>query len=185
MKEKISASVKKMKKEHWIICGVIGLLLLVISMPVRKSSTQNSAGEQTVIMETAAEEGIREECERQLEEVLGQVAGVGKVKVAISMESTGQRIVEKDYSEDTQESESSGDSKSSSHSVSTGEQTVFEEDGSGKQTPYVISEVYPEIRGVLVVAEGGGNAEIIQQINEAVMALFHVEAHKIKVLKMK
>ena len=47
------------------------------------------------------------------------------------------------------------------------------------------SEIYPEIRGVLVVAQGGDDPALVQQIQEAAMALFHVEAHKIKVLKMK
>lgn len=46
-------------------------------------------------------------------------------------------------------------------------------------------ENYPEIRGVLVVAQGGGDPVAVQQIQEAVMALFRVEAHKIKVMKMK
>ena len=36
-----------------------------------------------------------------------------------------------------------------------------------------------------MVAKGGGDPVIVQQIQEAVMALFHVDAHKIKVLKMK
>ena len=47
------------------------------------------------------------------------------------------------------------------------------------------SEIYPEIRGVLVIAKGGDDPALVQQIQEAVMALFHVDAHKIKVLKMK
>ena len=40
------------------------------------------------------------------------------------------------------------------------------------------------IRGVLVVAQGGGDPVIVQNITEAVMALFGIEAHKIKVMKM-
>ena len=63
--------------------------------------------------------------------------------------------------------------------------TVYAETEDGSQTPYISSETYPEIRGVLVVAKGGGDPVIVQQIQEAVMALFHVDAHKIKVLKMK
>ena len=65
------------------------------------------------------------------------------------------------------------------------ESTVYEDTGDGGQTPYISSSTYPEIRGVIVVAQGGGNPVVVQQIQEAVMALFHVEAHEIKVLKMK
>lgn len=41
------------------------------------------------------------------------------------------------------------------------------------------SEEYPAVRGVLVIAEGGGNPVTIQEIQEAVMALFQVGANKI------
>ena len=51
--------------------------------------------------------------------------------------------------------------------------------------PYVVAETYPEVRGVLVICQGGDNPVVIQQISEGVMALFRVEAHKIKVMKMK
>ena len=43
----------------------------------------------------------------------------------------------------------------------------------------------PDVTGVLICAEGGDNSVVVQQIQQAVMALFQVEAHKIKVMKMK
>ena len=49
----------------------------------------------------------------------------------------------------------------------------------------MVSETLPQVRGVLVIAEGGGDPVIIEEIQEAVMALFHLEAHKIKVMKKK
>lgn len=57
---------------------------------------------------------------------------------------------------------------------------MYEDTGDGGQTPYISSSTYPEIRGVIVVAQGGGNPVIVQQIQEAVIALFHVEATKSK-----
>ena len=103
------------------------------------------------------------------------------------MESTGKKIVEKDISEDSEIS-SQKDGQGMEHqnqTASTQETTVYEETEGGSQIPYVASEIYPEIRGVLVVAQGGDDPALVQQIQEAAMALFHVEAHKIKVLKMK
>lgn len=37
---------------------------------------------------------------------------------------------------------------------------------------------------MVVVAEGGDNPTVISNISDMVMALFRVEAHKIKVVKM-
>lgn len=64
------------------------------------------------------------------------------------------------------------------------ESTVYTQDGNGGRVPYVIEEMEPQIQGILVVAEGGDNSQVVQNITEAVMALFGVEAHKIKVMKM-
>ena len=42
-----------------------------------------------------------------------------------------------------------------------------------------------KVTGVLISAQGADNSVVIQNIKEAVMALFQIEAHKIKVMKMK
>ena len=41
------------------------------------------------------------------------------------------------------------------------------------------------MEGVSVVAEGGDNAVVQNNISDIVQALFGIEAHKIKVVKMK
>lgn len=46
-------------------------------------------------------------------------------------------------------------------------------------------KILPNVQGVLVIAQGGDNPIVINNIQEAVVALFQVEAHKIKVMKMK
>ena len=53
-----------------------------------------------------------------------------------------------------------------------------------KRQPYVVQEQYPQVTGVLVAAKGGDNPVVVQNIREAVEALFQVEPHKIKVMKM-
>ena len=41
------------------------------------------------------------------------------------------------------------------------------------------------VTGVLVSAEGAGSAVVVQDIQKAIMALFQIEANKIRVMKMK
>ena len=191
MESKVIAALKKVKREQWIVCGLAGLLLLVIATPVKKTDSGENSDEKADRLDIAGVEqqvtDIRREYEQQLTETLSQVEGVGEVKVTVTMESTGKKIVEKDNPQDEQTSsqKDSEGSESNTQSSSTQETTVYAETEDGSQTPYISSETYPEIRGVLVVAKGGGDPVIVQQIQEAVMALFHVDAHKIKVLKMK
>ena len=42
-----------------------------------------------------------------------------------------------------------------------------------------------QVTGVLISAEGGGDPVVIREIQEAVMALFQVDAHRIRIMKMK
>lgn len=184
MKESIFSKMKKIKKEQWVVCGLTGLLLLIMSVPVKKEEKKQEP-EKEEIIETPLD--IRQEYEQQLTQALTQVQGVGKVVVSITMESTERKIVEKDIPanmDQTSEKDGKGQEQIR-QSQSTTETTVYEETEKGEHLPYISSSIYPEIRGVLVIAQGGDRPELVCQIQEAVMALFHVEAHKIKVLKMK
>ena len=42
-----------------------------------------------------------------------------------------------------------------------------------------------EVTGALIVAEGADNSVTVRKIQEAVMALFQIDAHKIRIMKMK
>ena len=42
-----------------------------------------------------------------------------------------------------------------------------------------------QVTGVLISAEGRGDPVVVQNIQQAVMALFQVDAHRIRIMKMK
>ena len=82
-----------------------------------------------------------------------------------------------------EETDSSGGSRTTDEQ-DWGEETVYYEDGSGGKSPYVVKELEPNIEGVLVLAEGGDSAVVKQELLEAVQALFPIEAHKVKIMKL-
>ena len=59
---------------------------------------------------------------------------------------------------------------------------TFEEEDS---SAFYTREDAPKVAGVLIVAQGASDSTIERKIQQAVMALFQIEAHKIKVMKMK
>lgn len=171
------------RKNQWLLLLLAGLLLLVIAMPAGKKETKSSAKqEQKTEKETMAETGqndYKEQLEEQLTALLEQIEGVGEAKVMITLEDTGKKEVEKD--ENREQSRTSGENAQESSSVST--QTVYEEAQEG--APYISNEKYPEIKGVCIVAQGGGNSKTKQEILGAVQALFGIDANKILVVKMR
>ena len=170
----------------YVLLAAIGVVLLL------PTGTKKTGEETEQPQETAARPAgdaglsVQEKMEQRLCDALSQMDGVGAVHVVVTLESTGKKIVEKDVpTRSTTEENKKGEETGSVTSSSQDEATVYEKTQNGAETPYVVSEEYPAVRGVLVIAEGGGNPVTIQEIQEAVMALFQVGANKIKVVKMK
>lgn len=177
-----------MKKEQLLTVLLCVALFVAALLPTKKKpkpveNRENFSQE----MQTAEPEQDAAQLEQKLSELLALVEGVGRVRVMLTFESTNTKVVEKDIPDNSSNErlrEKDGSSREA-NSSSREETTVYEKDREGRQLPYVISEEYPKLRGVLVIAEGGAKPQVVQEIREAVQALFHIEAHKIKVMKMK
>lgn len=182
--------IKSLKKDQIMILFLAGVLLLVITLP-QEEQTQPELLPQTVeseIQDTANSEdpfGITE-LENRLKRILAQVEGIGQTEVMLTLKSGGRRIVEKDVEQSRgEEVENQEGTSGSSSEIKSNENTVYQKDSYGNEIPYVMEQLAPEIDGVLVIAQGAGNGSVTSEITEAVMALFGVPAHKIKVMKMK
>lgn len=191
------------KKEKFIIFALAGVLLLIVCIPVKKEDTKagnedtvsytESAGakEQQAQSSQAAQQWDTDAyvrgLEQELEELLTCMDGVGRVKVMITLESTGEDIVEKDRPaarSNMTENDAAGGSRNTSE-MDSQESTVFVMDAQGRQIPYVRKKMQPAVGGVAVLAEGGGVETVRANISEAIQALFGINANKIKIAKMK
>ena len=176
-----------------IILLLGGILLLIIALPVSDDRNKNNNGETSLterLSDSAAGKSDVEDyasyLEGKLENALSQVEGVGKVKVMVTLEASAERIVGKDVnseSESIQETDSQGGSRNTMNQSSS-QTTIYEGEGSASSgTPYVTKELTPVVGGIIVIAQGGGDAVTVQNITEAVQALFEIDTHKIKVMK--
>ncbi|MGI6017896.1 MAG: stage III sporulation protein AG [Marvinbryantia sp.] len=182
---------KGIRKDQWLVVFLAGILAAVIALPIKgdeKSSPdtiflENSTEETRLRKEDSAQ--TIAELEARLEEILSQMDGAGQVRVMISGRDNGEKIVEKDapLQQSNVQEEGEGSARTSSDETKE-ETTVYVRDADGGETPYVRQELSPNITGVLVLAEGGDNAVVEKNITDAVKALFGLEAHKIKVMKM-
>ena len=174
--------IKACNKNQILILFLTGILLVIIAIPVQEKQEEKEEAAETVQSVSLSK---AEEMEARLEEMLSHVSGVGRAEVMISLKSEGRKIVEKDmeYSEGKEENVQANNSVINTQ-TSQMESAVYEKDLEGRERPYVTEELSPEIEGVLVIAQGADNGTIVTEITEAVMALFGVEAHKIKVMKM-
>ena len=188
--EQIRSFGKQRKKEQLLTAVLVVVILLLAFWPSaadhEKQEKQQTEEVQTQVQaeETNADE--RKKLEDDLKRILLQVEGVGEVDVAVTMESTGRKLVEKDVPlSESSVDETGNGTNSKKESKNSEEATVYLENADGTKAPYVIEETMPVVRGVLVVAQGADNPQVVAEIKEAAMALFHLEAHKIKVMKRK
>ena len=182
-------------KNTWLIIGIVGLLLLVIALPSGKTvdapgdlsgdaaaAGQTEAGDQTEAAPDTAVQTATEDLEHRLEETLSLIDGAGRVRVMLTLKDHGEKVVEKDTARRV-DGASDADTDADAGAEDTSESTVYTKNGSA-ETPYVSNQLTPQVEGVLVVAQGGGNSMVKQNILQSVMALFPLEAHKITIVKM-
>ena len=204
-----------MKKDNMIILILTGVLLLVIAWPVESGTknennmsglwvskdvtmVKNKNGNSQEINarlddsspvseEIQEEEYIVSSLEKRLEAILSAMQGVGRVDVMITLASRGEKIVEKDIPLERNnilETDAEGGNRSTNEMYSK-EETVYTVNAQGDKIPYVTKETGVEVAGVSVVAQGGDQAMVQKNISEVIQALFGIEEHKIKVVKMK
>lgn len=177
---------KKLKRSDWLILVLAGILILIIALPTdTKEKKQAEEAKENISKENNTMEASKDEIERKLEDILEKIDGAGDVKVMITYQDSGTQVVEKDKntSENSlEESDSTGGVRSTKEQQLQ-ESTVYEKADAGN-TPFVSKELLPKVEGILIVASGGDNQKVKQNISEAVLALFQVEAHRIKIVKM-
>ena len=180
---------KHLKKDQLLILLLAGILLLVISLPTEKKGEKQgisqesspSQGEQNLW----DEEAYREALEVHLEELFSRMEGAGEVEVMITLASSSEKIVEKDTngeSETITEEDSAGGNRRTTNIVND-ETTVYGGETDQEQ-PYVSKELTPQVEGVVVLAAGGDDAVVKKNITEAAQALFGIDTHKIRIIKM-
>ncbi len=142
----------------------IGLIMVTFGDKNGKINKTDSGEEkENVVTSNTAEE---KKIEQQLEEILSEVSGVGKIKVFVTYESTDEKIVLKDK-----------DGHGGENTVQYG--------GSSENQPFVYKVLPPEIGGVLIVSEGADDVKTKNDIADAVSTVLEIPLHKVKVLKMK
>lgn len=189
---------QKWDKSQWTILILAGVLLMILAIPVdgeapgifddtNEADTKGFLSEETKQMDSLSREenSYVENLEKKLETTLAKIDGAGQVEVMITLEDLGESIVEKDASIETAETNETDSAGGVGREVQrkSSETTVYEDAKEG-QTPFIGKEITPKIAGILVVAQGGENTSVKQNISDAVVALFQIDVNRIKVVKM-
>lgn len=188
MEIKIREVVRKVGFFRLVLLVLAGVMLLVLSLPSGDSKPEREEEVESSGEGDALFQAMEKYAKRQGEataEILSKVEGIGKVEVMLTLASSEEKITLQNDSltkNDSSEQDQAGGSRKGSEYQLKEESILVKQDG--EESPYVVQVHSPEIEGVVVVAQGIDSSKKEAEIIEAIQALFQVEPHKIKVMKM-
>ncbi|HIY05113.1 MAG TPA: hypothetical protein H9733_09155 [Candidatus Anaerotignum merdipullorum] len=156
----------------------LGVVLLFCSRHFFADEEVEQEQVESVVSTEVSQERPERRLEEEMEKILSQVSGAGQVRVMVTYRTTKESIpAREEKREET--------SRQEEESIGRESTVVLMENENGGQSPLILSELAPEVEGVVIVAQGGDNAVVQDALNRAAQALLQVPAHKIAILKMK
>lgn len=159
-----------------IIMALAGVLL--IFWPGTSSTT---AGNQPQSAEISDNVDASNSLEQELNTALSSIDGAGRVTTRIIMASDGSRTYASNEQHEvrtTREKDKSGVVRDVTEETSNSELVM------ANNSPLVVETRAPEVKGVLVIAEGASNPEVAEKLSRAVTGLLDISAARVRVLPM-
>ena len=156
--------------KYAILTALIGAGLLLLPAGRRAADGRDGASK-------AAAETAERDLQGALEEILGNISGVGQAKVLLTVESDG----ETQLAQNTELSYSG--STASPEDYSRKSTAVLVDAGSGGEEIVVVRRLQPTYRGALVVCQGGDRADVRLAVTEAVAAVTGLSTDRVTVAK--
>lgn len=186
-----AAQSKNMTK--YLFMGSLGIAFLLLGglfsnnqVPQDEASPQGEKIPQITQQEAIPSIAEAEKAlEQRLQEVLGQIEGVGQVTASVSLASTKEQQFAVNTvagSKVTNEKDPSGGSRVITESTDNDQLVLVHQEQGSRELPVVIKESKPEIQGVVVVAEGAADPWVKADLAKAVQTLLNVPAHKVSIL---
>ena len=140
--------------------GVLAMLLILISefVPEKTEQTASSCDPSASDYQT--------QLEQRLEKLISQMDGAGKTTVMVTLETGAEAV----YALDTQSGE-----------LQSQNTHVLLDDGSALTETVCL----PQVRGVAVLCDGGGDVRVVSRVTEMIGALLNLPANRICVEQRK
>jgi len=186
---------KKGKKgvQNILLLLLVGVALLLISAYLTSSRNDDGPPAASALSPTHAEQAFIAETTttaasclaEQLEEILSLVAGVGQVRVMLTMGagSVDFALNSQQTTSITLEEDGEGGIRNV-ESINSSITYVMIRQSDGSEMPLMLAQFLPAIEGVIIVAQGGGDIHVRAALTHAVQALLGVAAHRVQVLEM-
>lgn len=163
---------KKMLKIFGLIAGFILIVVLYFSLTADTNSSNSSTTTSVKSTYTTSLE-YSNIIEQRLKELIQSIKGAGDVSVMVTLEN-GLELI---YATSQDQRVNTSNSSTSTTSVTT----PIIITNSGEDTPLVVKENLPDIKGVVVIASGAKDVSVKLNILYAVKALIDIPSDNIQI----
>jgi stage III sporulation protein AG len=98
--------VLKLDKQTWMVLLLLGVLLLVIALPVESARDEEAVVDGSLSSGTlnqGSADAYEAQLEQRLEDLISRVQGIGSVKVMVTLEDQGEKVLASDPDYETRE----------------------------------------------------------------------------------
>ena len=153
------------------ICLVAGIILMSLGSGKKDDTATNTgtSSPQEAASTTLSESYYSEEkqLEDKLVSILSEVKGAGTVTVALTFEQGAEYV----YAEENNEKQSTDQSETSTSLAQIND------------SPVLIKQRLPEVKGVVIVAEGAGDALVKERLYQAAKSLLGLSTSQIAIIE--
>lgn len=194
IKEWIEGRDRKKLIENTVIVAIVGAIVIIAGSTLFSGNKPESHVPDRELQKSENTKEISrgdsspvDPKEEKLKSILSQMQGVGKVDVMITYDSSGEEIP----AYDTRQNQSSTLEKDNEGGTRTVTQKdydstlAYEDSSNGGKVPVILKKTEPEVRGVLVVAEGADNIVVRERIINAVTVALDIPLHRVEVVQRK
>lgn len=183
------------KKIENIVVLIVILIITVIAIntiwnsdkkEIKKEEVETTTSKQLASTTKASQTSSNDEVQSNLENILSNIDGVGKVKVLITYSQSSEVVAmyNENRKNSTVEEKDSGGGTRTTTQTDISKDIIYQEEN-GEKTPITQKVVSPKIEGAIITATGAGNGTVKNNIVQAVEAVTGLPTHKIQVFEMK
>ena len=172
---------EKIRNRLLISVGLLGLLLIFLSELGGSENPKVASMSQTVENETYIQS-----MEDKLGKLVEQVSGAGNCHVMVTLEQGTQYVFaseSKKVIDETQSRDGNENSKVQQKDNSESRIVVLEENGVSR--PLVETSKEPQVKGVVVVCEGGSSSIVRERVTEVLTKVLGIGSHQVCVVPSK
>ncbi len=177
---RLKSSVKKMTGRDKLLC-ILLIAAIIFLIYTTYAGKEKEPASNEVPQSTQEPTLSTDDLETRLAETLQKIDGVGSVSVMITYDGSSEKVTAESS---TQSQTTTTNSDGSGTTQQQTQKTPVTTTSSGTTNPVIIKEIAPNVKGVIIVAQGAELPDIRIKLQQAAQCVLGIEAANVKVFEM-